>query len=150
MQAIDHITKWIFTLRCIRGSLSEHFLRYLIFLEIQMKAGKKWGGQRMLFKRVSLPTCDKYSPPRSQPSLKPRMKITVFTNLLVTWFYGYIEIYHEILVDIFIQNIDGVKILKTHENVGKLLRNDIKSNNTYIIIEIWRNWYRNDLIYDIL
>ena len=47
-----------------------------------------------------------------------------------------LRIYRLISVDILTQNIDRVKIIKTHKNVGKLLRNDIRSNNnTYIIIE---------------
>lgn len=54
------------------------------------------------------------------------------------------------MINILTQNIGGVKIIKTYEKIRKLLRNDIRSNNTYIIIERCKNWYINDIIYDIL
>ena len=38
--------------------------------------------------------------------LRARMKILVLMDISVTRFYGYIEIYPKILVDILIQNID--------------------------------------------
>ena len=56
------------------------------------------------------------------------------------------------------RNIDGYFDIKywwifwieTHENVKKTSKNNIRSNNTYIIINIWRNLYINDIIYNIL
>ena len=55
-------------------------------------------------------------------------------DISVTWFYRYIEIYWEISMDLLTQNINEVKIIKSHENVGKLIKNDIKSNNEQIKI----------------
>ena len=37
-----------------------------------------------------------------------------------------------------------MKILK------KTQKNNIKNNNTYIIINIWKNWFINNIIYNIL
>ena len=51
-------------------------------------------------------------------------------------------------MDILTQNINEVKIIKTHENVDKHIKNDIKSKKDYIIIEIQRNWYITCIIYD--
>ena len=39
-------------------------------------------------------------------------------------------------MDILTQNINEVKIIKTHENVGKLIKNNIKSNNDQIKISV--------------
>ena len=51
-------------------------------------------------------------------------------------------------MDLLTQNINEVKIIKSHKNAGKLIKNDIKSKNDYIIIEIQRNWYITYIIYD--
>ena len=76
------------------------------------------------------------------------MKISILIDISVTWFY----IYWDILINISRyfdpQNINEVKIIKTHENVNKRIKNDIKSKNDYIIIEIQRNWYITYIIYD--
>ena len=76
------------------------------------------------------------------------MKISILIDISVTWFY----IYWDILINISRyfdpQNINEVKIIKTHENVNKRIKNDIKSKNDYIIIEIQRNWYITCIIYD--
>ena len=37
-----------------------------------------------------------------------------------------------------------MKILK------KTQKNNIKNNNAYIIINIWKNWFINNIIYNIL
>ena len=42
------------------------------------------------------------------------------------------------------------KLIKFVKILEKLLKNNIRSNNTYIVIDIWRNWYVNNIIYDIL
>ena len=76
------------------------------------------------------------------------MKISILIDISVTWFY----IYWDILINIGgyfdPQNINEVKIIKTHENVNKRIKNNIKSKNDYIIIEIQRNWYITYIIYD--
>ena len=76
------------------------------------------------------------------------MKISILIDISVNWFY----IYWDILINISRyfdpQNINEVKIIKTHENVNKRIKNDIKSKNDYIIIEIQRNWYITYIIYD--
>ena len=65
-----------------------------------------------------------------------------YISNLILW------IYWDILGNIdeyLTQNIDRAKIDQTYENVGKLSRNDIRSNNTYII---YYNWYMKKLIYE--
>ena len=39
-------------------------------------------------------------------------------------------------MDLLTQNINEVKIIKSHKNAGKLIKNDIKSNNEQIKISV--------------
>ena len=72
------------------------------------------------------------------------MKILVLTNISVTWFYGYQSVkkyqwifWHKIMMK--------EKLLKTHKNIKKNSKNDIKSNNEYFEVVLLKKlvfvWY---------
>ena len=60
----------------------------------------------------------------------PKDEISVFMDILITRFYGYIRIYWEISVDILIQNTGETKIDQNSWKCWKkILKNDMRNNN---------------------
>ena len=47
--------------------------------------------------------------------------MSIITDILVLRFYGYIRYIGEISMNILTQNIDEPKLIKTHENIKKML-----------------------------
>ena len=47
------------------------------------------------------------------------MKISIITDILVLWFYRYINYIGDISTDILIQNIDDIKINENSKNIKK-------------------------------
>ena len=74
------------------------------------------------------------------------MKISIITNISALEFYKYIGEYRRIFWHKILIN---QKLIKTYENIRKILKNEIKSIIYILKLFYWRNWYMYDMICNI-